>query len=95
MQEDLRYYRAMKNIVLSLLLLSMLRAGPCQIDLSCSFYTACLAKHCPCQNGEEDYAITYGYKYCQRFLHPTIALSPQGMAGQHLALLAKGDRGTS
>lgn len=34
---------------------------------SCGVYETCFAKYCPCQ-GESDYFISYGKKYCEAFL---------------------------
>ncbi|NOD85922.1 hypothetical protein [Ruegeria sp. HKCCD6119] len=44
---------------------------------SCGVYEACFAKYCPCKNDADEYFITYGKKYCERFLSKT-SLSDAG-----------------
>lgn len=34
---------------------------------SCAVYDTCFARYCPC-SGSDEYFITYGLKYCKRFL---------------------------
>src|SRR5436309_1041028 len=37
------------------------------IKPSCGVYATCFAKYCPC-NGSDEYFLTYGKKYCEKFL---------------------------
>lgn len=39
-----------------------------ETKLSCDAYRQFVEKTCPCKNSESDYAISYGEKYCKRFL---------------------------
>jgi hypothetical protein len=39
------------------------------IVASCNVYASCFARYCPCDVGSQDeYFISYGEKYCRRFL---------------------------
>lgn len=35
---------------------------------SCGVYESCFAKFCPCSGSSDEYFLTYGQKYCERFL---------------------------
>jgi hypothetical protein len=41
------------------------------VHLSCDVYNSCFAKYCNCQGGPNEYFLTYGRKYCDRFLGST------------------------
>src|SRR3954447_21355906 len=35
---------------------------------NCAVYASCFAKQCPCTGDANEYFISYGEKYCRRFL---------------------------
>ena len=35
---------------------------------SCQVYTSCFARYCPCDGDANEYFVSYGKKYCERFL---------------------------
>lgn len=35
---------------------------------TCDVYQSCFAKYCPCQNSPDEYFLSYGKKYCTKFL---------------------------
>lgn len=44
---------------------------------SCNVYQNCFARFCPCEGDPAEYFMTYGKKYCERFLDNS-TLSAQG-----------------
>ena len=51
----------------------------------CKFYSACMEKTCKCGFGATGYALSYGRKYCERFLSRT-DFSPSGVAWRDATL---------
>jgi hypothetical protein len=60
------------KIALTIALLSYARLAGAQCSNSatpsCNVYEQCFAKYCPCDNDPNEYFLSYGQKYCQRFL---------------------------
>jgi hypothetical protein len=56
------------------------------ITPNCDFYERCLERYCHCGWTSSSYALTYGQKYCKRFI-ATTSLSPSGKKWRDATLL--------
>lgn len=73
--------KALSSAIVGLLLILPVDAARAQCvntaQPTCGFYDRCLEKHCSCGWSSSGYALSYGLKYCKRFLAAK-DLSPAG-----------------